>query len=470
MAEIVQSLFGITPDMYQQNQQAVADARALQYAKLSPFEQANFAIGRGANMLGGVAGRALGGEDPELARITMRQQIAGQINYADPNSIARGVDMLQKAGDGQGAMMLADVYRKAESEQALAAQRRAQANRETQQAIPPAVLTAQTVANLKIGISRLEALPESPERDENLNRLRFNLEELQRQGSGKPPEFLAKEARLQELKSALRIQKNQPELNKEAILRLEDSIQAIEGVPKETPVGEKREAVSAEMFNNRAFKDLTPKEKGIVNKRLEDEEGTRAEKGAPRTYLPGQQIAPKDWTDFTKNVLSGDPVMQRTSTILSDAPSAIEIIRNSTTNDFAAASLPTSIALLTGQGKNMSNADVNRFARTGGLDDRLAQDAVKFFTGGTTQVKKDQAERFAIALYRGALIERKKKLETSAEEFGYLTSPNYKFAIKNIDDQLAQFKLVKKGETPLSPQKTGNPLVDKWLPTDAEKK
>ena len=153
MAEIVQSLFGITPDMYQQNQQAVADARALQYAKLSPFEQANFAIGRGANMLGGVAGRALGGEDPELARITMRQQIAGQINYADPNSIARGVDMLQKAGDGQGAMMLADVYRKAESEQALAAQRRAQANRETQQAIPPAVLTAQTVANLKIGIS-----------------------------------------------------------------------------------------------------------------------------------------------------------------------------------------------------------------------------------------------------------------------------------------------------------------------------
>ena len=469
MAEIVQSLFGITPEMYQQSQQAQADKQALQYAQLTPFQQANFAIGRGANMLAGAIGRGLGGEDPELARITMRQQISRQINYNDLASIAKGVEMLSVANVGQGAMMLANVYRKAESEQALAAQRRAQAARETQQAIPPAVLTAQTVANLKIGISRLEALPESPERDESLNRLRFNLEELQRQGGGKPPEFLAKEARLQELKSALRIQKNQPELNKEAILRLEDSIQAIEGVPKETPVGEKREAVSAEMFNNRAFKDLTPKEKGIVNKRLEDEEGTRAEKGAPKTYLPNQQIAPKDWMDFTKNVLSGDPVMQRTSTILSDAPSAIEIIRNSTSNDFAAASLPTSIALLTGQGKNMSNADVNRFARTGGLDDRLAQDAVKFFTGGTTQVKKDQAERFAIALYRGALIERKKKLETSAEEFGYTTSPNYKFALKNIDDQLSQFKLVKKGEGAPTATKTGNPLVDKWLSTDAEK-
>ena len=221
------------------------------------------------------------------------------------------------------------------------------------------------------------------------------------------------------------------------------------------------------MFDNRSFKDLTPKEKAIVNKRLEDEEGTRAREGAPKIYAPGQQVAPKDWMDFTQKVLSSDPVMQRTSTILSDAPSAIEIIRNSTSNDFAAASLPTSIALLTGQGKNMSNADVNRFARTGGLDDRLAQDAVKFFTGGTTQVKKDQAEKFAVALYRGALIERKKKLETSAEEFGYLTSPNYKFALKNIDDQLSQFKLVQKGETPPTPTtQSDDALINKYSPKE----
>lgn len=123
MADIVQSLFGITPEMYQQSQQARADQQALQYAQLTPFQQANYAIGRGANMLGGVIGRGLGGEDPELARITARQQISKQINYADPASIARGVEMLQQAGDEQGAMMLADVYRKAESERALTQQR-----------------------------------------------------------------------------------------------------------------------------------------------------------------------------------------------------------------------------------------------------------------------------------------------------------------------------------------------------------
>jgi len=126
MAEIVQSLFGVTPEMYQQSQQAQADAQALQYAKLSPFEQANYAIGRGATMLGGAIGRGLGGQDPELARITMRQQIAGQINFADPKSIFQGVELLRQANDTQGAMMLADAGRKAESERALAQQRTAE--------------------------------------------------------------------------------------------------------------------------------------------------------------------------------------------------------------------------------------------------------------------------------------------------------------------------------------------------------
>ena len=202
---------------------------------------------------------------------------------------------------------------------------------------------------------------------------------------------------------------------------------------------------------------------------LEERGVTKAKESASKVLVPGQPVAPKDWMDFTQKVLSGDPVMQRTSTILSDAPSAIEIIRNSTSNDFAAASLPTSIALLTGQGKNMSNADVNRFARTGGLDDRLAQDAVKFFTGGTTQVKKDQAEKFAVALYRGALLERKKKLESAAQEFGYTESPNYKFALKNIDDQLAQFKLVKKGESAPTATSSDDDLINKYS-NRAEKK
>ena len=125
MADIVQSLFGITPEMYQQSQQARADAQALQYAKLSPFEQANFNISRGANMLGGAIGRGLGGEDPELARITMRQQIARQINPNNPASVRDGISALSQAGDAQGAMILQGEYQKLIESNALVGQRSA---------------------------------------------------------------------------------------------------------------------------------------------------------------------------------------------------------------------------------------------------------------------------------------------------------------------------------------------------------
>jgi len=178
MAEIVQSLFGITPDMYQQSQQARADQQAMQYARLSPFEQANFAIGRGANMLGGAVGRGLGGEDPELARITMRQQIASQINYADPKSIMQGVELLAKANDTQGAMYLADVGRKAESEQALTQSRIAQANREAKQAVPNDIQIANEIASLETSLLNIENTPDSPDRTQAKNLLNSRLSAL----------------------------------------------------------------------------------------------------------------------------------------------------------------------------------------------------------------------------------------------------------------------------------------------------
>jgi hypothetical protein len=419
MAEnIVAGLFGLTPEMYGEQQRRSALREGIDLAKLTPGEAGAAMTYAGARGLGGAIAGAFGVEDPQLKLISARQQVLGQLDQSDPTSLLNGAKTLAQMGDQQGAFALADFARKAQVQIAEQQQR----------------LAAGQASLAAAGRERFQADP-FQKLVESGKYTPASLAEYQR--TGLPADLVLYE---------------KPEK------------------PENLRSGEKREAVSNEMFDNRSFKDLTPKEKAIVNKRLEDEEGTRAEKGAPKTILPGQPVPTKDWMDFTQKVLSGDPVMQRTSTILSDAPSAIEIIRNSTSNDFAAASLPTSIALLTGQGKNMSNADVNRFARTGGLDDRLAQDAVKFFTGGTTQVKKDQAEKFAIALYRGALIERKKKLESAAEEFGYTESPNYKVALRNIDAQLAQFKLVKKGESASTATKTGDPLIDKYLFPQAESK
>jgi len=108
--DIVNALFGVTPESYQQAQQDRADAQALQFARLSPFEKASVGIGRGAYGLAGAIGGALGGQDPELQRITMRQQIAGQIDYNDEASMQKAIAALSQAGDTQGAMQLQQIY------------------------------------------------------------------------------------------------------------------------------------------------------------------------------------------------------------------------------------------------------------------------------------------------------------------------------------------------------------------------
>jgi len=106
--DIVQSLFGITPDMYEQSQQAQAEARALQYAKLNPFEQANYAIGRGASMLGGAIGRGLGGEDPERRKIELQQQLLSGIDLSDPKSLIQGAKDANQMGLPQLSLNLVD--------------------------------------------------------------------------------------------------------------------------------------------------------------------------------------------------------------------------------------------------------------------------------------------------------------------------------------------------------------------------
>lgn len=120
--DIVQTLFGITPEGYERQQAAAADQRALAIAQLNPMQRAEFNIGRNAYQLAG----ALGAGDPELARVSARQALAKQIDFNDPESIQAGVRSLTQAGDTMGAMMLADTARKAASELALAKQRTAE--------------------------------------------------------------------------------------------------------------------------------------------------------------------------------------------------------------------------------------------------------------------------------------------------------------------------------------------------------
>lgn len=128
--EIVGSLFGVTPEMFQQRQAEMADRQALDYAQLSPLQRASYGLARGGYQLAG----ALGGQDPQLQIISRRQAIARQIDPTDLNSMQMGVQALAQAGDQVGAMQLAQVLRQAENDIALRSQRQAAAMASTAQA------------------------------------------------------------------------------------------------------------------------------------------------------------------------------------------------------------------------------------------------------------------------------------------------------------------------------------------------
>ncbi len=279
MADIVPSLFGVTPESYQQQQSLLADQQAMQFARLSPFEKASFGISRGAYGLAG----ALGGQDPQLQMISARQAISKQINYNDPASIQQGVRMLSEAGDTQGAMMLADVARQAQSEIAQTGQRQAagvaslaQAGRERTQASPKEVQLAREVASLT------------------------GFEE------GTPQYNTAYAESLRD------------QMTKEA---------------KGPGFGTDREAVSAEVYGV-PFAELTQAQKAAVNKRVEEEQGRKAAAGAAKltNVLPGT----KELVDIPAFRAKVQSTIDPQAKAINAADQALEAIEGSlATNNFA---------------------------------------------------------------------------------------------------------------------------------------
>jgi hypothetical protein len=157
MAEnIVAGLFGLTPQMYQNQQYGQDLNRGIALAQLSPGAAAQAGLQASVGQLGrGIAG-AMGIEDPQLKMISARNTIAQQIDQSDPESILKGAQMLAQMGDQQGAMALAQYARQAQGDVAQAQQRLAAARasdaaakRERVQADPEKVRLARAVAATK---------------------------------------------------------------------------------------------------------------------------------------------------------------------------------------------------------------------------------------------------------------------------------------------------------------------------------
>jgi hypothetical protein len=128
MAEnIVAGLFGLTPEMYGEQQRTSSLAEGIRLAQLDPAARGAAMTYAGARGLGNAIGGAFGIEDPQLKMISARNTIAQQIDQSNPESILKGAQMLAQAGDQQGAMALAQYARQAQESIAQTQQRRAAA-------------------------------------------------------------------------------------------------------------------------------------------------------------------------------------------------------------------------------------------------------------------------------------------------------------------------------------------------------
>jgi hypothetical protein len=188
MAEnIVAGLFGLTPQMYGEQQRVSALQEGINLSQLDPASRGAAMTYGGARGLGTAIGGAMGVEDPQLKLISARNAIAQQIDQTNPESILKGAQMLAQAGDQQGAMALAQYARQAQSEMAQAQQRlaagkasMASAARERSQAIPNDIQIANEIATLEDALGQVENLPADPERTRAKNMLNSRLTELRR--------------------------------------------------------------------------------------------------------------------------------------------------------------------------------------------------------------------------------------------------------------------------------------------------
>ncbi len=123
---IMGGLFGMTPEMYQQEQNQQALGQAAQFSRMSPFELAKTGIGYGANRLAGGIGGALGAQDPQLRIISARNAVMREVDPNNLESIQRGIQRLASEGDQPGALELSNYLRKAQGDYALIQQRTAE--------------------------------------------------------------------------------------------------------------------------------------------------------------------------------------------------------------------------------------------------------------------------------------------------------------------------------------------------------
>jgi len=346
MASEILGLFA-SPELYQQQQDALMQQQAAQYANLDPYQRAEYGAYLGGRRLGAALGRMLGGEDPQLKIISARQSVMQNVDPSNPESIIAAAQQLAEVGDQQGALTLADYARKAQSELALQQQRMREGRAAS---MPEKLRIANARAELLQQRRTIQALPaDAPNREEALRLIDDTL-------AGLPaPDGTPKFGEKVETKSFELFGKPYAEISLAERKTVNDAIRSEEKKPeKEVSYGTDREAAAQELYNAN-FGSLTQTQKAAVNKLVEERQGTRVEKGAPKFVMPGK----KEPIDIPKLRKSLTDSLEPYKSTIDAGDSAVSLLNQAKVNKNASSfnSGITELAKMT-QGGRLSNKDV----------------------------------------------------------------------------------------------------------------
>ena len=261
---------------YLQKRQGDMRARAMAFAQLSPMQQADYGFYRGGQQLGDALGGALGGQDPQLQKISARNAIMRRLDPSDPE---QQMKIAQEVApyDPEFAMSIADGARKS----AIQIRQAQGANR---QGVTAKIQVAERIATdegLKVGT------PEYKQRVAQLLQSPDNLSDAERKG-----------ARVAEITRLLNIGDGGIPFSLKERAALEAELATYERPDKQLSLTNDRDAVSAELFDNKPFAQITPAQKAIVNKRIEAEGQAKAKAGASSSE--------KQETEFSKDLGKAD--------------------------------------------------------------------------------------------------------------------------------------------------------------------
>lgn len=156
MAEsMIGSLFGLSPEMYGEQQRVGAMNEGIALANLNPAARGAALTYAGAKGLGTAIGGAMGVQDPQLQKIAQRQQILTQLDLTDPKSLIEGAKIATSSGDAQLAAGLIDRARSLQESASKIALQNAQALK----AMQPAKLTGDEryIADLRNVETKIQA-------------------------------------------------------------------------------------------------------------------------------------------------------------------------------------------------------------------------------------------------------------------------------------------------------------------------